>query len=200
MKNILHINSSGRYEGSVTRQVSDLVVTHLREENSALEIVSRDLAVGIPFVDELWIDANFTAAEERTNSQIEALKFSDELVAEIQNAEYIVIAAPIYNFSIPAVLKAWVDLIVRVNFTFQFTENGQPEGLLENKKTFVVMASGGTAVGSDIDLASAYLKFVLGILGLSDVIIIDSSKIDHTGDENLQIAMNQIEGLVGEKQ
>ncbi len=124
MKNILHINSSGRYEGSVTRQVSDLVVTHLRQENSALEIVSRDLAAGIPFVDESWIDANFTAAEERSNSQNEALKFSDELVAEIQNAEYIVIAAPIYNFSIPAVLKAWVDLIVRVNFTFQFTENG----------------------------------------------------------------------------
>ena len=184
MKSILHINSSGRYEGSVTRQVSDLVVTHLRQENSALEIVSRDLAAGIPFVDEPWIEANFTATKERTNKQNEALKFSDELVAEIQNSQYIVIAAPIYNFSIPAVLKAWVDLIVRVNFTFQFTENGQPEGLLENKKTFVVMASGGTAVGSDIDMASTYLKFVLGILGLSDVIIIDSSKIDQTGDES----------------
>ncbi len=72
--------------------------------------------------------------------------------------------------------------------------------MLDNNKTFVVMASGGTAVGSDIDMASTYLKFVLGILGLSDVIIIDSSKIDHTGDDNLQISMNQIEDLVGEKQ
>ncbi len=198
MKSILHINSSGRYQDSVTRQVSDLFVAHLKQESPALEVVQRDLAKGIPFVDESWIDANFTAAAERTESQKEALNFSDELVSELQNSEYIVIAAPIYNFSIPAVLKAWVDLIVRVNFTFHFTDDG-PAGLLKNIKTYVVMASGGTAVGGEVDMASTYLKFVLGIVGLTDVNIIDSSEINYADDKNLSSAKSQIKRLVGDK-
>ena len=194
-KNILQINSSGRYGDSVTRQVSDLVVDYLKQDNPSLVSVNRDVAAGLPFVNEAWINSNFTAADERTENQKEVLDFSNELVAELENAEHIVIASPIYNFSIPATLKAWIDLIARVGLTFRYTENG-PVGLLENKKATVVMASGGVPIGSDMDMASSYLKFALAFIGISNVNIIDTSQINYAGDESLHNAATQIAKLI----
>lgn len=199
-KTLLQVNSSGRYQGSVTRQVSELVVDYLQQQNPALESIHRDVAPGLPFVDEAWINANFTAAEERTGSQKEVLSFSDTLVQELQDAQHIVIAAPIYNFNIPAVLKAWIDLVARAGLTFRYTENG-PVGLLDNKKATVVVASGGTPIGSAMDMASSYLKLALGFIGIHDVAIIDTSKINYGDDANGQFtaadnAMAQIAALV----
>ena len=174
---LLHINSSGRFNGSVTREVSDRLVTYLKQQDSELEIIDRDLAAGLPFVDESWIQANFTAPEERTDIQKDTLGFSDGLVAEIQNSQHIVIASPIYNFSIPAVLKAWVDQIARANLTFHYTETG-PVGLLSNKKATVVMASGGVPIGSEMDMASPYIKFALAFIGITDTKIIDATKVN----------------------
>ncbi len=171
---LLHINSSGRYQGSVTRQISDSVITQLQKSDSQLEVIHRDLSAGLPFVDEPWIEANFTATEERSIDQKETLGFSDSLVAELQHANHIVIASPIYNFSIPAVLKAWVDQIARANLTFYYTDKG-PVGLLENKKATLVMASGGVPIESEMDLATPYLKQALAFTGISDVTVIDAS-------------------------
>lgn len=192
---VLQINSSGRYEGSITRQVSDLVTDYLKQNNPMLERVDRDVASGLPFVNDAWINANFTAADERNESQKEVLGFSNELVAELQDADHIVIASPIYNFSIPATLKAWIDLIARAGLTFRYTEDG-PIGLLENKKATVVMASGGVPIGSEMDMASTYLKLALGFVGITDVNIIDSSTINTAGDENSHSAMTQIAALI----
>jgi len=186
-KNILQINSSGRYEGSITRQVSDLVVKTLKENNTSPESINRDVATGLPFVNEAWINSNFTAPHERTEEQKEVLGFSNELVAELENADHIVIASPIYNFSIPATLKAWIDLIARAGLTFRYTENG-PVGLLENKSATIVMASGGVPIGSEMDMASGYLKFALGFVGISDVNIIDAATINIGGEAETQIA------------
>ena len=194
-KNILQVTSSGRYEGSITRQVSDLVVKALKGTNTSLESVNRDVATGLPFVNETWINSNFTKADERTEEQEEVLGFSNELVAELENADHIVIASPIYNFSIPATLKAWIDLIARAGITFRYTENG-PVGLLTNKKATIVMASGGVPIGSDMDMASGYLKFALGFVGISDVNIIDASTINTAGDEDLNNAETQIAALI----
>ncbi len=185
--NILQINSSGRYEGSITRQVSDLVVKTLKENNTSPESINRDVATGLPFVNEAWINSNFTAADERTEEQKEVLGFSNELVAELESADHIVIASPIYNFSIPATLKAWIDLIARAGLTFRYTENG-PVGLLKNKKATIVMASGGVPIGSEMDMASGYLKFALGFVGISDVNIIDATTINIAGEAETQIA------------
>ena len=189
-KNILQINSSGRYEGSMTRQVSDLVVNYLKGNNPSLETASRDVAEGLPFVNEAWINANFTAPDERSDDQKKTLGLSDELVSELQDAEHIVICAPLYNFGIPAALKAWVDLIARVQLTFHFNEEGQPVGLLNNKKAIVVMASGGTPLGSDWDTATPYMKQVLGFVGITDVTFLNATEID---DEN---GMSQIAELL----
>jgi len=196
IQNLLQINSSGRYEDSITRQVSGLVVAYLKGSNPSLENVNRDVAPGLPFVNEAWINSNFTAADERTEEQKEVLNFSNELVAELEKADHIVIASPIYNFNIPATLKAWVDLIARAGLTFNYTENG-PEGLLKDKKATIVMASGGVPIGSEMDMASSYLKFALGFVGINDVTIVDASTINYTSDKDLHNAEKQIATLIG---
>lgn len=176
-KSILMVNSSGRYEGSVTRAASEQVLSRLITKEPTVEVVRRDLAVGLPFIDEQWISANFTDPSERRSAQKESLELSDGLVKELQRADSIIIASPIYNFSIPAVLKAWIDLIARARLTFQYTENG-PEGLLTNKKAYLVMASGGVPIGSEADLATKYLIQVLGFVGITDVEVIDASQLE----------------------
>ncbi|MEE9444268.1 MAG: NAD(P)H-dependent oxidoreductase [Cocleimonas sp.] len=196
IQTILQINSSGRYEGSITRQVSDLVVNYLKGVSPTQDSISRDVAVGLPFVNEAWINSNFTAADERTEDQKNVLDFSNELVAELERADHIVISSPIYNFSIPATLKAWIDLIARAGLTFRYTENG-PVGLLKNKSATIIMASGGVPIGSEMDMASGYLKFALGFVGITNVNIIDASTINHTGDESQQSAETQIATLIG---
>jgi len=177
MKNILHINSSGRYQDSLTRHTSGIIVKQLNDKHSGSSIISRDLALGLPFVNEQWIAANFTAADERTESQNDKLSLSNELINELQTAKHIVIGAPIYNFGIPAALKAWIDLVARVGLTFNYTESG-PVGLLKNKKAYIVVASGGVAIGSELDFATNHLKHLMGFLGIKDVNIIDANNFD----------------------
>lgn len=172
---ILHINSSERFQESLTRQVSAELVSALQKQ-SGFVIKSRDLAKGIPFINEDWIHANFTDPEQRTEQNKQALKTSDQLVEELQAAEILVIASPIYNFSVPAVLKAWIDQVARARVTFRYTENG-PEGLLKAKKAYLVMASGGVPLGSEVDYASTYLKQVMNFLGIQDVIVVDAASL-----------------------
>jgi len=190
--NILHINSSGRYKDSLTRNTSTQVINKLMQTLPNRELVIRDLASGLPFVNEPWINANFTEKGQRTSEQHQALEFSDKLIAELQSSEYIVIASPIYNFNVPAVLKAWIDMIARVGVTFRYTKSG-PIGLLQNKKVYIVMASGGVPIESEMDLTSKYLKQVLAFIGVSDVRVIDVSKV--TGD-NGQIDEQKLARLV----
>jgi len=174
---LLQINSSGRIKDSITREVSNGIIQILRSNELINTVISRDLATGLPFVDEQWIEANFTADEERTTHHRQTLEFSDSLVNELQHSDYVLIASPIYNFSIPAVLKAWIDMISRAGLTFQYTENG-PKGLLNNKRAILVIASGGVPIGSEMDFASKYLKQVLGFIGIQDVTIVDANHFD----------------------
>jgi FMN-dependent NADH-azoreductase len=134
--------------------------------------VQRDLALTPPaLLTEGWVGANFTDDADRSDEQKALLAGSDELIAELEAANTIVIGVPVYNFAIPASLKAWVDLIARARRTFRYTESG-PEGLLKDKKAYLVVASGGVPVGSDYDFATGYLRHVLGFVGITDVTII----------------------------
>ncbi|MEL6794138.1 MAG: NAD(P)H-dependent oxidoreductase, partial [Pseudomonadota bacterium] len=142
-RQILRIDASMRRDGSTTRMLSDELVAAL----SAGTVVTRDLADGIDLIDEAWIGANFTDPAERTDEQKARLAGSDALVEEIEAADTLVIGVPIYNFGVPAALKAWIDQIARAKRTFKYTENG-PVGLLEDKTAYLVVASGGTASGS----------------------------------------------------
>ena len=171
-RTILHIDASARRNGSATRDLSDRIVKHL----GAGRVIRRDLATPLPLLTEDWINANFTPVDQRDAVQRDQLSLSDNLVAELQKADTIVIGLPIYNFSVPAAFKAWIDLVARVGLTFSYSEAG-PKGLLEGKRAVLAIASGGTAVGSEIDFATNYAKHVLGFIGIYDVDVVAADQM-----------------------
>ncbi|SHG87995.1 FMN-dependent NADH-azoreductase [Cognatishimia maritima] len=173
---VLHIDASARDNGSVSRTLSSQLVDSLRPA----QVIRRDLKDGLPFLSEDWVSGTFTPVAERSDAQNAILSQSDILVAEVQAADTIVIGTPIYNFSVPAVLKAWIDQIARAGVTFRYTENG-PEGLLSGKSVIVAVASGGVKIGTDYDFATPYLKFALGFLGITDVRFVDQDSLEELG-------------------
>jgi FMN-dependent NADH-azoreductase len=171
---LLRIDASARTEGSTTRGLTAEIVAKLGGN-----VIRRDLAAPLPVLNAEWVGANFTPADQRSEEQKSELALSDSLIGELQEADTIVIGVPVYNFSVPANLKAWIDLVARAGVTFSYSENG-PEGLLTGKRVILAVASGGVAVGSDYDFATSYLRHVLGFIGLTDVEIVaaDSMAID----------------------
>lgn len=183
---LLLVNASSRYQDSLTRAVSAEIAHYLAELNR-LSVYERDVAAGLPFVDEQWVNANFTDPADRSDAQRQTLAQSDLLVKELQSARQLVIGVPVYNFSIPATLKAWIDLVVRARETFRYTEHG-PEGLLKIEKAYLVAASGGVPIGSELDFATGYLRQVLGFLGINDVTVIDANQWLKQNDRQQQLA------------
>ena len=176
--NILRIDSSARGDGSETRALNDAFISRIGA-TADTTVIHRDLAADLPnFVNETWVGANFTDPNARSDSQVAELAVSDTLVAELEAADVIVIGAPIYNFSIPAVLKAWIDMVARVGVTFRYGDNG-PEGLLKNKLAYVMIAygPGGTTIGSAKDFATPYLRHLLGFIGIHDVVFISATEV-----------------------
>lgn len=171
MTKILHIDSSLKGEASNSRKLSAAIVAKLGGDVTYRDLVKSNL----PLVDEATFGAYYTPADARTDEQKASLAFSDSLLAEIYAADIIVIGAPMYNFSVSALLKLYIDLIARVGETFQYTETG-PKGLLEGKKIYFAVATGGTPVGSPVDQLTPTLKTVFGFLGIEDQTIIDASE------------------------
>ena len=187
---ILRIDASARKSGSSSRRLTDSVIEKLAPET----VTVRDLTDGISFVTEDWVNANFTDEADRTDAQKTELAYSDALVEELFAADTLVIGTPIYNFGVPAALKAWIDMIARARKTFHYTANG-PEGLLTGKKAYVLIASGGTEMGSAIDFASGYLRHVLGFVGITDVTFIAADQQMVKGEAALDAAMDQVSKL-----
>lgn len=187
---ILRIDASSRHDGSVSRDLADRIIAKL----GASQVVTRDLASGIPLINETWIGANFTPEPERSDAQRAELAMSDTLVAELQAADTVVIGLPIYNFGVPAALKAWIDQVARAGVTFKYSEYG-PKGLLEGKRAIVAVASGGTEAGSDIDFATGYLRHVLGFIGITEVEFVTADRLMVDADATLQSAHAQVENL-----
>ena len=185
--NILRVDASARKAGSSSRSLTDALIARLAPD----EIVTRDLTEVLPFVSEDWVGANFTDESERTDAQQAELALSDSLVDELVAADTLVIGTPIYNFAVPAALKAWIDLIARARKTFHYTANG-PEGLLTDKKAYVLIASGGTEVGSDIDFASGYLRHILAFVGITDVTVIAADQQMMRGEAALDQALQKV--------
>ncbi|MGI9224033.1 MAG: FMN-dependent NADH-azoreductase [Woeseiaceae bacterium] len=192
---VLEVAASGRGKDSVSRMLSADLIGALEARHGNIDLTRRDLSRGLPFVDEAWINANFTAPEDRNSEQRTALAGSDALVAELQAADVIVIGAPIYNFGIPAALKAWVDMIARARLTFRYTENG-PEGLLQGKKAYLVVASGGVPVDSPMDFATPYLRHALAFVGITDVEVIAAEQLNSKAEESIDSARVRIAELI----
>ncbi len=169
---VLHIDASARRDGSITRALTARIVERLSDS----DIIRRDLDVALPIIDSNWVGANFTPADQRTQAQQQTLTTSDDLLGELRSADTIVIGTPIYNFALPANLKAWVDMIARAGESFRYSENG-PEGLLTGKRAIIVVASGGTAIDSEADFATPYLRFVLNFVGISQIEVIAADRM-----------------------
>lgn len=188
---VLRIDSSARRQGSTTRELADRLVEQIASEAGAIELTVRDVAQGLPFIDEEWIGANFTDAAERSERQRQVLALSDSLVAELKQADVLVIGAPMYNFGIPAALKAWIDMVARARLTFRYGENG-PVGLLGGKRVYLILATGGVAVGSGVDFASAYLRHALAFMGMTDVAVIAAERLNVQGEDARAAAVAEI--------
>jgi FMN-dependent NADH-azoreductase len=162
VKQILHLDASHRREGSVSRALSAALIAELTARYPAAAVVRRVLAAGTPLVDDAWINANDTPEDQRMPEQADALAASDAMVAELRDSDLWVIGTPVYNFSLPPVLKAWVDQICRARVTFAYSEQG-PRGLLADRKVFLAIASGGSRIGSPTEFLTPYVAARAGL-------------------------------------
>lgn len=197
MKTALRVDASARYNGSYSRQLGDRLITQLNAKYPEMTLINRDLAKGIPFVNEAMVVAYNTPEEERSPMQKEVLQPSNALVDELFASDALIITTPIYNFSVPASLKAYIDLVCRARLTFRYSSNG-PVGLLSDRKTYLVVASGGTPVGSDMDFATGYLKQVLAFIGIHDVEVIAGDRLMSGAEERMAQAQQQIDQLISQ--
>lgn len=189
-KTLLRVDASARRNGSVSRQLTDAIVARLSPETT----ITRDLADALPQISETWVGANFTPADKRSDEQNEALELSDALIKELRAADTIVIGVPVYNFGVPTALKAWIDLVARAGETFRYTETG-PVGLLDNKKAFIAMASGGVPVGSPVDFATTHLKQVLNFIGITDIEIIAADGLAQNAENSMKSANDAVSNI-----
>jgi FMN-dependent NADH-azoreductase len=186
---ILRIDASARRAGSVSRDLVDRIIDRIAPDAT---VTTRDLAQGLPLIDEAWVGANFTPAHDRTEDQRATLALSDTLIAELRAADTLVIGLPIYNFGVPATLKAWVDQVARAGVTFRYTEHG-PVGLLEGKRAIVAVASGGTEAGSEIDFATGYIRHMLAFIGITEVEFVTADRLMLDVDGTMRKALAQVE-------
>ncbi len=191
--NILRIDASARKEGSVSRDLNDKVIDRFASAGD-VAVTHRDLTAPLPFLDGEWIGANFTPADERSEAQREKLALSDTLIEEIKTADVVLIGLPIYNFGVPAALKAWIDLVARAGVTFRYTESG-PVGLLTGKRAIITVASGGTEAGSDIDFATPYIRQALKFIGITDVLFVNADRLAVDPEGTLKAAEKAVADL-----
>jgi FMN-dependent NADH-azoreductase len=195
MNTLLIINSSPR-RNSVSRRLTQHFAGEWKATHPDTRVIERDLAADtLPFVTESWIQASYTPPDQRTPEQQQALQLSDALIEELVAADVIVFGVPIHNFSIPASLKAWLDLIVRAGRTFSYSERG-PKGLLPEGKQVVAYAEGSPVAAFDFQVP--YLKKILGFIGLNDVIFVDADKqglAAETAQQSIDNAVEKISAL-----
>ncbi len=173
MAKLLKIDASPRGEYSLSRKLTAIFAEEWVKSHSEGTVVERDLfKTELPFVDVPWIMGAYTPAEQHSPEAAKAIKVSDELVDELLSVDHIVLGTPMYNFSVPAVLKAYLDHVVRMGRTV----SAQYEGLAKGKKLTIIIASGGVytpgAYAEGYNVETAYLKQIFGFMGITDVKVV----------------------------
>lgn len=172
MKTLLQVNASLFGQNGQSSRLSEEFVAAWKASNPQGRVVTRDLSASpVPHLDGERFGAFLARPEDRSPQQQEIVAFSDSLIDELRAADVVVLGVPLYNFGVPSQLKAWFDHIARAGVTFRYTENG-PVGLLGDKKVYVMAARGGIYAGTPKDTASAWLRDILGFIGLNDVEVI----------------------------
>ncbi|MDC3016570.1 NAD(P)H-dependent oxidoreductase [Candidatus Pelagibacter sp.] len=190
---IYQIDSSARKEGSTSRALANKVLEKIKKPGD--EVIYRDLNDEMVFVTGLTESGMNIEQKDQNENHKKMFKLSDQLVKELKESDIIIISAPIYNYGPPATLKAWSDLAARVGETFRFKPNGRREGLLKNKKAYLVITSGGTKLNSSEDFLTPWLKFILNFFGIEkiDIICADQMALDY--DKSIKDAEKQIENI-----
>jgi FMN-dependent NADH-azoreductase len=188
MTRLLVVETSPRGEHSISRTMTRRFVAGWRAAHPDGEVVERDLMeTDLPFVTAPWLQAYFTPAQQHSPEMKEALRLSDALAGEVLAADHIVIATPVYNYNVPAALKAWIDHIVRKGMTLGVDGSG----LVTGKKATVLLASGGVYTeGSPIrdrDIATQYLRLILNVIGITDVTVVagGGAKVVDMGEQTM---------------
>ena len=176
MSRLLFVRSSIFGENSKSADVAQEFIRRWSEHHPQSEVTVRDLGTTpVPHLSFAHLGALMTAETSRSAAQQESVAKADELIEELEKADVIVIASPMYNFTISSNLKAWIDHIARAGRTFRYTEDGRPEGLLKNKKVVVVTGRGGIYSEGPLnalDFQEPYLRTIFGFLGLTNITFI----------------------------
>lgn len=194
---ILHLISSPRGQASFSIKLSNEVVKKLQAANPGSTVTVHDLTqTPFPHLEEVHLSSFYTPVENRSVEQTEAVKHSDQAIAELFEADTIVMGVPLYNFGIPSTLKAWIDHIARAGITFSYSEKG-PEGLVKNKKVYLAISSGAVyseGMMKPYDFTEPYLRSVLGFLGMTDITAfrVEGVNLPHLKDNALEKAINSI--------
>ncbi|AZP72211.1 MAG TPA: FMN-dependent NADH-azoreductase [Gammaproteobacteria bacterium] len=196
---LLHIDSSILGDNSASRQLSAGVVKAWQAAEPGVQVTYRDVAAeGINHFSGATLGALGTPAEQRSAAQQQEAELSAKTLAEFLAADAVVIAAPMYNFTIPTQLKAWIDRIAVAGQTFRYTEAG-PEGLCGNKKVIIVSTSGGLHAGQATGVAHEdYLKVLLGFLGITDIEFVRAHGLAY-GDEFRTKSLSDANVLINEQ-
>lgn len=188
---VLYITSSARKEKSNSRAVGNYLVDKLGGD-----IIARDLATHpLPPISAHDLIAVHESNEGDSTSLQRHIQLSDELIEELNKAETLVFASPIYNFSVPFTLKHWIDMVCRAGITFKYSKEG-PEGLINAKTAYIVTASGGTPIGSDMDFASGYLEHICRFLGVKNVHHIHANGSKGKPEEIVESGKKQVDELL----
>ena len=190
---IYQIDSSARKEGSTSRALAKKLLNKIKKTDD--HITYRDLDDEMFFVSGLTESGMKIEKKDQTEHHKKMFELSDTLVRELKESDIIIISAPIYNYGPPATLKAWSDLAARVGETFRFKPNGRREGLLKNKRAYLVITSGGTKLNSNEDFLTPWLKFILNFFGIEkiDIICADQMALDY--EKSIKDAEKQIADL-----
>tara|TARA_B100001121_G_scaffold3679_1_gene3343 strand:- start:506 stop:1087 length:582 start_codon:yes stop_codon:yes gene_type:complete len=190
---IYQIDSSARKEGSTSRALAKKLLEKIKKPED--KVVYRDLNDEMVFVSGLTESGMNIEQKDQNENHKKMFELSDKLVKELKESDIIIISAPIYNYGPPATLKAWSDLAARVGETFRFNTNGRREGLLKNKRAYLVITSGGTKLNSDEDFLTPWLKFILNFFGIEKIDIICADQMALNYEKSIKDAEKQIENI-----
>ncbi|MDC0063327.1 NAD(P)H-dependent oxidoreductase [Candidatus Puniceispirillum sp.] len=190
---ILRVDSSMRHEGSVSRLLADEMIARLHSGLPDAETILRDLKAGVGHVNSAWREASLESAGSRSSEDRAILAQSDALKAEVERADIIVLAVPIYNFSIPAALKAWVDMVCRNNVDGA-TALSMPKPTYR-KQAVVLLTSNHTLVGASDEFAAGFLQHILAFLGFSEIDIVDATGLADNKTGILASAHEKIQSI-----
>ena len=190
---IYQIDSSARKEGSTSRALAKKLLNKIKKPGD--EVIYRDLNNEMVFVSGLTESGMKIDKKDQTEHHKKMFELSDKLVKELKDSDIIIISAPIYNYGPPATLKAWSDLAARVGETFKFTPEGRREGLLKNKKAYIVITSGGTKINSSEDFLTPWLKFILNFFGIDKVEFVGADQMALDYEKSIKDAEDQINNI-----